>query len=413
MSRRNSILIVFIVILLIIGGLLFFYFSSNNNASKNTTTNTNQTTTNPFGNTSSNKVSTTTNQTTTGNSQNLATTTNFAKLIKIYNNPTSGSVFFLNKNNQSVERFVDRATGNVYEYVPNTQTGEAIRITNTTIPKIQEAIWSSSGNNLVLRYLDNNTDNISSFSGKVMSSSSLGEIVGSFLPSNVKQLAIDQVGNKIFELIDKSDKSGTYGFTTNLDGSGKKLIFDSPISYWNMSWPSENIIALTTKPNYRDEGLLYFFNTQTYSLTRVLGNITGLSTVVNKDASLVAYSYSTNTSFSLNIYDAVNKISGNLSIATLADKCAWGNNNSKILYCAIPQTINPDNYPDTWYQGLESFSDNIWKIDTVSGTMTEIYQVDSNENTTIDAFDIKVSLDDKYLSFSNKNDLSLWLLNLN
>jgi len=413
MSRKNSILIILVSVFIIIGGLLFFYFSSNNTA--NNTTNTTQTNTNPFGNTSVNNVSNTNTQT-SNTTQTTNPTKNLAKLIQLYKNPTSGLVFLTNKNNQDVLRFIDRAVGNAYEYVPETQTGEVKRITNTTIPKIQETIWSNSGNNLVLRYLDGDTDNISSFSAKINTSSSsadsIQEMTGVFLPSNLKQLAINPKGDKIFGLVDKSDKSGTYGFTTNLDGSGKKVIFDSPISYWNISWPKENIITFTTKPNYRDVGLLYFFNTQTYSMDRIIGNVTGMSTLTNKDAGLVAYSYSINNAFYLDVYDVTNKISKNLNVTTLADKCVWGNNNTKILYCAIPKTITLNNYPDAWYQGIASFSDNVWKIDTNTGTMTEIYQIGSNESVDIDAFDLKISLDDKYITLSNKTDLSLWLLKI-
>jgi len=183
------------------------------------------------------------------------------------------------------------------------------------------------------------------------------------------------------------------------------------MSYWNISWPKENIITFTTKPNYTDPGLLYFFNTQTYSMNRVLGNIVGLSTLVNKDANLVAYSYNINNSFYLDIYDVISKISKNIKFKTLADKCVWGNNNTKILYCAIPKTITPDNYPDTWYQGLESFSDDIWKIDTETGGVS--YLAGSDESgVDMDMFDLKISLDDKYIAFSNKKDLSLWLLQI-
>ena len=147
-------------------------------------------------------------------------------------------------------------------------------------------------------------------------------------------------------------------------------------------------------------------------MDRILGNVTGMTTVTNNDANLVAYSYTLNNSFNLDVYDVTNKISKNFNIATLADKCVWGNSNTKILYCAIPKSIPSDNYPDAWYQGLESFSDNIWKIDTATGNMTEIYQVGSNENADIDAMGLKISPDDQYLSFINKSDLSLWLLQI-
>lgn len=411
MSRKSSILIIIAIVLVIIGGLIFFYLSSNKTPAPVTET---PQTTNPFGNTTGNRDNIIDGQ--TGNSQSTSTSKNLAKLIQIYRNPTSGSIFLSNKSNQDVLMFVDRATGNTYQYIPEEQTGEAKRVTNTTIPKIQETVWSSSGKNLVLRYLDNDTDNISSFAAKIEIGSSTvessGEIIGSFLASNIKQMAINPKGDKIFNLVDKSDKSGSFGFTTGLGGDSKKIIFDSPVSYWNISWPKDNTIVFTTKPSYRDYGFLYYFNPQTYSMERILGNIVGLSTLVNKDASLVAYSYTSDNLFYLDVYDAVSKISKNIKISTFADKCAWGNKNSKILYCAIPEISIYDNYPDVWYQGLVSFRDNIWKIDTETGKTEEIYFVGSNEIADIDGFDMKVSLSDQYLVFSNKNDLSLWLLDI-
>ena len=51
-------------------------------------------------------------------------------------------------------------------------------------------------------------------------------------------------------------------------------------------------------------------------------------------------------------------------------------------------------------------------IDTNTGTTKEIYQIGTNENTDIDAMDLKISTDDAYISFMNKTDLSLWLLKL-
>ncbi len=415
MSNKNLILI-FGIGLLLIGGLFYFWFSSQKIPT--TTTNTftkGEPTVNPFGNTSSNKTTGTSTDNGFG-AQGNTVQKNTAQLMQLYRNPIAGLGFTLNKGGQNDLMFVDRATGHTYEYVPETQTGEANRVTNTTIPKIQEAVWASGGENLVYRFLDNDTDNISSFAAKINhlspSSDNPGEVVGSFLQPNIKQLVINPKGDKIFNLIDKSDKSGTYGYTTNVDGSSKKAIFESPISYWNVSWPSDNIITFTTKPTYKDYGLLYFFDTQKSSMNRVLGNITGLSTVTNKDASFVAYSYSANNYLALDVYDVKNKISKGLKVLTLADKCVWGNNNSKILYCAIPETPVAGNYPDVWYQGLQLFKDNLWKINIDTGEVSLLYEVGLKESTELDAYDMKISRDDKFLAFTNKYDLSLWLLDL-
>lgn len=416
MSNKNLILI-FGLGLLLIGGLFYFWFSSQKTQTSNTNTFTkNEPTLNPFGNTSGNK-DTGTSSLNGSNGQGGSTQKNLSQLIQIYKNPTSGLNFILNKSNQNDLMFVDRATGNTYEYIPDTQTGEASRLTNTTIPKVQESVWSNNGENLIYRYLDNDTDNIVSFNAKInrisQSSDNPGSVTGSFLAQNIKQLVINPKGDKIFNLIDKSDKSGTYGYTTNIDGSSKKAVFESPISYWNVSWPKDNIITFTTKPMFRDFGMLYFFNTQTSSMERILSNFAGLTTLTNKDASLVAYSYSTNNFISLDVYDVKNKISRGLNILTLSDKCVWGNTNTKVLYCAIPENPVAGNYPDVWYQGLQLFTDNIWKIDTDTGAISLVYEVGLNESTQLDATDIKISPDDKYIAFSNKYDLSLWLLSIN
>jgi hypothetical protein len=414
MSKRNSIIIILLIFILITGTLIFYYFS-NGNAPAQNPQNITPAQGNLFGNTPSNGnavVSTTTG----GEAPAVSPAQISAKLIQIYKNPTSGSIFFTNKNNQNVLRFISRASGNAYEYLPESQTGEPIRITNTTIPKIQEAVWSSVGDNLVLRYLDSDTDNIVSFSAKIKISTttpdSTGEITGTFLTTNIKEAVINPKGDKIFGLLEKNDKSGSYGIVYSFNDTSKKQTFDSPVSFWNISWPKENIITFTTKPSFNDLGYLFFFNTQTGEMSRVLGDVLGMSTLTNSDTSLVAYSKSQSGSFSLDIYDIKNKINRSFRMPTLADKCVWGIKNIHILYCAVPQNIPAGVYPDDWNQGLALFSDNIWMIDAETGTTKLIYQIGSNESASIDAVDLKISSDDQYLTFSNKADLSLWLLKI-
>lgn len=414
MSRRNSIIVIAAVAILIIVGLLLFYFRSANTGTGNQSTTT-QSAVNPFGNAPANSTispfgtsNSKTNQTNTSNK-------NLAKLIELYANPVSGSMFFANKNNQDVLQFVDRATGNVYQYLSQSESGEPRRLTDTTIPKIEDVVWSSAGNSLVYRYLDNDTDTIDSFAGAITSSSTsgiIGQINGVFLSPNISEIVSNPKGDKIFGLLERSDGSGSYGVMSNFDNTSKKQSFDSPVSFWNISWPANSTITFTTKPTYKDYGYLYFFNTQTDSFERILGDLAGLSTLTNSDASLVAYSASQNNSFNLGVYGVKNKTSENITLSTLTDKCVWSIQNNTVLYCAVPQTINPDSYPDAWYQGTESFSDNIWKIDTKTGATTQIYQTGVNENANIDAMNLVISPDDKYLAFTNKNDLSLWILAL-
>lgn len=278
MSRKNIIIIISVVSVLIVGVLLLRYF----NASKNQIQNQVSTTTNPFGTNQFNNV----NVVGTGTVQTNQPAKNLAKLIQLYKNPTSGSVFFTNKDNKNIIRFVDRGNGNIYEYLPDSQSGQATRLTNITIPKIEEVVWSSTGNNLILRYLDNDTDNIVSFLATIKNatgtSSEFSDMTGVFTSPNIKQLAVTPSGNKVFALMEKNNGLGSYGTTLNFDGSGKKQVFDSPLYQWNISWPKESLITFTSKPSYKSDGYLFFFNTQTSSMDKVLGDILGLTTLTNR-----------------------------------------------------------------------------------------------------------------------------------
>jgi hypothetical protein len=418
MSQRNYTLIILAVFILVFGGLIVWYFSS---SSPKTTTATSTTgLISPFGTTPGNRfVSTNANNQQTGGSFGSSTGTvskNIAKLFQVYKNPTSGDVFFIDTNGADILRFIDRAVGNAYEYVPASGT-PATRLTNTTIPKIEEALWSGNGINVFLRYLENDTDTITTFTGKVTlptatTSGNFGELTGGYLSSDVREIAVDPLGKNIFQIFEKDNNAGSYGMTSLLDGSKKSQIFSSIISYWNISWPKESTITLTTKGSFANNGLLYFLNTSSGKLTQILSGMPGLSTVTNGDASFVAYSQSQGQGFALDVYDVKKGTTESFSMPTLADKCAWGKNDTAILYCAVPTSVNPDSYPDAWYQGQESFSDDIWKIDASKQTMGLLYQIGSNSTANIDAYNLEVSPDDNYLSFMDKNDSSLWILNI-
>jgi len=411
MSKRNAIILILLVFIIILAGLLWWYFL-NKESIPQTNTTTNSPVTSLFGEN--------TGETTQQEPEVLTTASGTlpvgetADLRQIYASPNSGFVIFT-KNNEIKIRFVDRATGNVYETTPNSE--EIIRITNTTIPQVEETVWNSNGNSLILRYLKSDNETIENFSGKIKISTSttnsfIGEITGIFLPENAKEIAINPSGTKVFTLIEKQDNSGSYGITSNLEGSSKNQNFDSKISKWQVSWPKENIISFTTKPTYVNEGFLYFFNINTNSFEKIFGNVSGLTTLINKDASAFVYSKSLRNSISLNFFNIKNSNDKNLQIATITDKCVWSKTEKTVVYCAVPKNIPTGSYPDMWYQGLVSFSDNLWKIDTDSGATSMIYEISKEGNTNIDIMDIKISDDDKYITFTNRNDLTLWGLKI-
>lgn len=412
MSKKNAIILILVIFLLILGGLLFFYFSSNKNSMPNSGIEGNTPSTNPFGNNVSNRTSTTTQ---TGNEYNpTGANKKLATLRQLYAYPVSGSAI-IDKGDATKVRFVDRATGNVHEILSNAE--ETKRITNTTIPKILEAVWSSTGESLILRYSVNNNDQIDNFSGKIKSSTSTsnafsGEITGKVVYKNADSIIINPSGNKSFGLIKNGDLKGSYGLISSLDGSSNKQIFTSEVSEWLTSWPKDNTIMFVTKPSYKQYGYLFSLNTDSGAFDKVFGGIYGLTALVNKDISKIVYSNTSRSSVRLNFLDTKLGVDKNLQIATLSDKCVWGNKDNTTVYCAVPKYIPNNNYPDAWYQGVVSFSDDIWRINVEQGTTELLYQIGTSENVSLDAYDLKISTGDDFLVFTDKNSLSLWGLTI-
>jgi len=60
------------------------------------------------------------------------------------------------------------------------------------------------------------------------------------------------------------------------------------------------------------------------------------------------------------------------TLSTIAEKCVWGTTSKTTLYCAIPNSIRAGSYPDNWYQEVIGFSDSLYKIDVVKGTVTKL-----------------------------------------
>ncbi len=412
MSKKNSIIIILVIFLLILGGLLFFYFYNGKNQVVNKPV-SGDTTSNPFGSNTTNRTSSTTQSSGrdydyTINNKKIAT------LRQLYAYPNSGAVL-LEKSGTTFARLVDRATGNIHEVAEDSE--EIKRVTNTTVPKILEAIWSSVGDSLILRYSVNDPEKLDNFSAKIKvdtktNNEFAGEITGKVVAQNADSIITNSLGNKIFSITKRGDMKGSYGIVSSLDGAGSREIFDSEISEWLTSWPKSNTIALVTKPSYKQYGYLFFLNTDNGSLDKIFGSAYGLNVLINKEATAFVYSNSSRGSVRLNYYDIKSGTDKNLQLATLADKCVWGNKDTNIVYCAVPKSISNGNYPDAWYQGVASFSDNFWKIDIDKGTTKLIYETGANDTANIDVMDLRISNNDDFLIFTDKNNLSLWGLQI-
>ncbi|MEK7081489.1 MAG: hypothetical protein AAB888_00820 [Patescibacteria group bacterium] len=339
------------------------------------------------------------------------------ELRKISSSPTAGVYVFSktvqredkSKFNAVFLRRVDKATGNVYE--TRLDNMEETRVTNTTIPKIYEALWGNNENSLLLRYLRDDGETIETFTSKVIEGADgkEGSLLGTFLPSDIKSVAVSPKKDKIFYLnVVSGEAQGTVMDTV----LGKKgIVFRYLFTEWLPDWPADNIITLVTKPSGKTSGFMYSINSIGGNMTKILGDIRGLTALMSPNGKKVLYSESAGNSFALNLYDVGSAETTSQSARTLSDKCVWSADND-VFYCAVP--LNPPQalYPDGWYQGLVSFSDVLVRIDAGVGSMTVLVDPKEFAGEEIDAVNLALSKDENYLFFINKKDGAPWALEM-
>ncbi len=409
MSKKNAIILILAVFIGSLGALVWFYFN-NNKPQSSVMPVINTDVYDPFGtvglNTGQNikteeKVATT--------SEQSPATVNNLRQISI--DPIAGYGLLKNKDGQNVTHYILRATGNIYEgYTESTETK---RLSNTTIPKIYNSVWLADGQKLILQYLKENNEDIVSFSVKINPATSTtnefeGGVDGVFLPEDIKALAVNPASDKI--IFESVNLNGSSFYVSKTNGLDKKVIFESPLTEWLISWPKADTVTLTTKPAGNVPGFMYFLNVNSGLINKIIGGINGLTSQTNSRADLVLYSDSSKGAPRLYLYNLKRGESKLLPWNTLPEKCVFGSDDN--IYCAVPKTLENEIYPDAWYQGLVSFSDNIWSYNIEKGNTTLISDLEKNSRQKIDATDLKLTSDGSYLFFNNKNDLTLWTIKL-
>ncbi len=462
--KKGSVIIYSIIILLILAALAYWQFFLRNNSNAPATPDTPQTGFTPFGRPSTGTVVPSGNENNNNNGDATSTTTGvkikIPTLRLLSNTPVGGygasttetitiKATKLASSTQILGtthiRWVDRGRGNIYEALGNTL--DIVTLSNTVVPKIYESVWDKNLTSFVaLTFSDqDNTINgvLAELKSRVMpkivtsknststtpasqanqtqsqsqtNSTGTGsltpyELKGKSLPDNIIGYAVSPKKDRIFMMI---NNNGTgVGYTSNFNGTSPVQIFTTPLTQVNVEWPSDNVIAITTKGAADQRGFLYFVDPKTGVWNKILGPLPGLSTKVSTDAKYVFISAAGNAdNIVTSIYNVATRKGTDGIIRTLADKCVWGNFYKDMVYCAVPSQPVKAVYPDDWYKGTISLIDKIWQSNATTGEIKLISSIVDTSDRVIDAFNLGLDPKDNFLIFMNKNDLSLWSLDL-
>ncbi|MBI2099780.1 MAG: hypothetical protein HYT48_00360 [Candidatus Vogelbacteria bacterium] len=318
--------------------------------------------------------------------------------------------------------YLERATGHVY-VLPH-DGSEAARLSQTTIPKIVTVVGGKTASSIkvLAQYLkDGRRQNFlanlrvasttpgESFATNA-SESPVGELSGSLLDANIEQVVFSPVQDKIFHLANSS--SGAVGTIFDPITKSQIIIFSSPLNEWLIGWPATSTIALLAKPSAETVGFLYLLDVKTKKSRLVVSGVNGLTTLVNKAGDKILLSGIANGQLAFGWYDLGRQAFSALPVKTLTDKCVWGRD-SAAVYCGVPTTLPAGPYPDHWYSGETSFTDNLWKINILTGQAQIIFNPElSNLGEALDAYQLLLTNDETTLYFINKYDSTLWSLDL-
>ncbi|HEV7424283.1 MAG TPA: hypothetical protein VGO21_03775 [Candidatus Paceibacterota bacterium] len=289
---------------------------------------------------------------------------------------------------------------------------EERKFSDTIIPKVYDSYFGNHGQSVVMRHLKNSRT-IETFVGtlpkELLGGDTTGtnEVKGSFLPDNIMDISLSADDSKIFYLFNAGENM--VGAILNFSNNKKTQIFDSPFTEWLSQWPNDKMITLKTKPSGTIPGYMYRTDGAGKNLIKVLGDINGLTTLASPNGKLILYS---DNNLSLSVYHLDTGISDVLGIRTMPEKCTW-DKASDAVYCAVPKSITQSLYPDAWYQGEVSFSDQLWKVDIKTGNATFLVDpITISGGEDIDGIKLVLDTDENYLFFVNKKDSFLWKFSL-
>jgi hypothetical protein len=315
--------------------------------------------------------------------------------------PVSGG-WFGGVSNQGVPiiRYMLRESGHVEESPADSFAVN--RISNTTLPGIEELIAASSSA-LILRDLGEDGA-VRNFFARINATTSESSIALLPMPAFSRVAAN---GSHLLAVFPQSGDSEID--TANVDGGGRQALLSLPFAgLVPFIGGARNFVE--TAPSFAANG--YVYEIRGGALEKIAGGFPGLMAIASPSGQYVAASWNTPAGFAMGIYDLTGGATYASPVGGLAPKCAWVPNREPFMFCAVPTDVPSGAYPDDWLMGNVSFSDEAWIVNPVGNASFFIGALTDQNGSGIDAENVSVDPSGTYALFMNKKDLSLWSLRI-
>jgi hypothetical protein len=292
--------------------------------------------------------------------------------------------------------YVEQGTGHVYTI--NTESGEEVRISGTTIAQAERAVISQNGRYAAIT-------SASQTKGKTL-------FVGAFSTSTgaLNELARETVQDFTLTntevLFTSITTNGLTGTAIRLATGAESTIFSAPFSEARVLWgdASNDVHYLYPKATYAFEGFLYA--TKEGDFGRL--PISGFGLTANANDDIIVFSRSEKQVTKSYIYNLTTRTTAPLDAPVLPEKCTLAEAGLEFV-CPFEAVRLPYEFPDEWYKGSLSFKDSLWLLSAETMTGEMLVDTFAASNREIDITNMQVAERGGILYFTNKNDNTLWM----
>lgn len=378
----------------------------------------------------------------------------FEGLIKVWGDPVAGYDYYTkpyvytyqDENGKAVTttltktllQFVDSKTGFIYEKDLSEPTSTPYQVTKQSYPNTLRAYFMNDTKNgkgrVFLQYLASDQETIKTVTATIPESTSYTANLLNVtnLSDNIKFITTSPNNQKLAYLLTKKkttngfqDSSSDWYYLDKLSDTYGERVHRSELTDWKLILLNTGEMYAYTTDSYSTKNTLYQVdktNSSLDSLSLIYGDHNGMSFLINQNNLLVSLAtanglktYTNNSFRGAETFSDYNLTS--LNFQTLVNKCTQNDSeNQNLIICAVPKEISNYEYglPDAWYQGMTTWEDNLYVVnqDYPLGQLLFDFQQDSDYTEKLDAKSLKISDDKIHLGFLNKNDSSLWTLNI-
>ncbi|MES2134735.1 MAG: hypothetical protein V4449_00640 [Patescibacteria group bacterium] len=342
-----------------------------------------------------------------GSTEEVSVQKVLTRLRQVSSRPTAGSWFASEASTTTPShiRFMERATGHIFETPVDSYT--EVRLSNTTIPLIQDLI-AITDSTLLLRTLPDTETIVNAFA--VLNATSSQQSVYTLPLKGFKRSAVAKSGLTMLTVSETS--GGSHIELMQPDGAKPRTVLLSPIRSWVPLAGGERFF-IASAPSSGISGFLYEIKTNG-TLTKIIGDVPGLLALPSPGGRYVLYSSGVGIRTTLGMVDTKTGQTYASPLGTLATKCAWISEEAPLVFCGVSDPLMAGSIalPDDWLLGKIARNDSAWIIRPLESTAQSLGHLEEIAGTPVDLINPVISPDQKYVTFMNKNDLTLWSLDL-